>query len=42
MCFRVAVELASDIKGGIETEDIWEQNAEENIWAEGVRSDGRV
>jgi hypothetical protein len=32
----------SDIKGGIQTEGIRGQGAEENIWAEEGWSDGRV
>jgi hypothetical protein len=26
--------LLSDIKGGTQTEGVWEQGAEENIWTE--------
>jgi hypothetical protein len=32
--------LVSDIKGGIETEGVWEQVAEEDIWTEEGWGDG--
>jgi hypothetical protein len=34
--------LVSNIKGGTETEGVWEQGAEENIWTEKGRCDGRL
>jgi hypothetical protein len=34
--------LASDIKGRTQTEGIWEQGAEQNVWTEEERSDGRL
>jgi hypothetical protein len=34
--------LVSNIKGEIETEGVWEQGAEENIWTEERWSDGRL
>jgi hypothetical protein len=34
--------LVSDIKGGIQTEGVWEQGAEEDIWSEERRGDGRM
>jgi hypothetical protein len=34
--------LISDIKGGAQTEGVWEQGAEEDIWTEEGWGDGRV
>jgi hypothetical protein len=34
--------LVSDIKEGTQTEGVWEQGAEENIWGEERRSDRRL
>jgi hypothetical protein len=34
--------LVSDIKGGTQTEGVWEQGVEENIWTEERWSDGRL
>jgi hypothetical protein len=30
----MGVKLVSDIKGGTQTEGVWEQGAEEDIWTE--------
>jgi hypothetical protein len=35
------VNLVSDIKGGTQTEGVWEQGAEENIWTGERWSDSR-
>jgi hypothetical protein len=34
--------LVSNIKGGTQTEGVWEQGAGENIWNEERESDGRL
>jgi hypothetical protein len=34
--------FVSDIKGGTQTEGVWEQGAEKDIWTEEGWSDGRV
>jgi hypothetical protein len=34
--------LVADIKGGTQTEGVWEQSAEENIWTEERWSDRRL
>jgi hypothetical protein len=34
--------LVSDIKGGTQTEGVWEQGAEEDIWTEEGWSDWRM
>jgi hypothetical protein len=34
--------LVSNIEGGTQTERVWEQGAEENIWTEEGWSDGRL
>jgi hypothetical protein len=34
--------LVPDIKGGTQTDGVWEQGAEENIWIEERWSDGRL
>jgi hypothetical protein len=34
--------LVSDIKGGTQTEGVWEQGAEEDIWTEEGWGDGRM
>jgi hypothetical protein len=34
--------LDSDFMGGTQTEGVWEQGAEEDIWTEGGWGDGRV
>jgi hypothetical protein len=34
--------LASDIEGGTQNEDVWEQDAEEDIWTEEGWGDGRM
>jgi hypothetical protein len=34
--------LVSDIKGGTQTEGVWEQGAEEDIWTEEGWDDGRM
>jgi hypothetical protein len=34
--------LVSDIKGGTQTEEVYEQGAEEDIWTLEGRGDGRV
>jgi hypothetical protein len=34
--------LVSDIKGGTQTEVVWEQGAEEDIWTNEGWGDGRV
>jgi hypothetical protein len=34
--------LASDIKGGTQTEGVWEQGAEEDIWIEERLSDEKM
>jgi hypothetical protein len=34
--------LASNIKGGTQTEGVWEQGIEENIWTEDRWSDKRL
>jgi hypothetical protein len=42
-CVSVWVQnLVSDIKGGTETEGVWEQGADENIWTEEVWTDERL
>jgi hypothetical protein len=34
--------LVSNIKGGTQTEGVWEQGVEDNIWTEGTFSDRRL
>jgi hypothetical protein len=34
--------LVSDIKGGTQTEGVWEQGAEENVWTEVRRETGEI
>jgi hypothetical protein len=34
--------LVSDIKGGTQTEGVWEQGAEEDIWTENRLDDRRM
>jgi hypothetical protein len=34
--------LVSNIKGGTQTDGVWKQVAEDNIWTEERRSDGRL
>jgi hypothetical protein len=38
----VLLNLVSDIKGGTQTEGVWEQGAEEDIWTEKGWGDGRM
>jgi hypothetical protein len=34
--------LVSDIKGGTQTESVWAQGAEEDIWTDEGRGEGRM
>jgi hypothetical protein len=38
----MSANVVSNIKGGTQTEGVWEQGAEENTWSEEVWSDGRL